>query len=105
MSKKFLLISQVFYPDQVSTANLFTNLCSVLAEDKIEVEVWSAHPSYTELKRQPANLLYKGIKIHYLPSTNFHKNSLPGRLFNILTFTVSAALKILFSSDKTPVWT
>lgn len=105
MSKKFILISQVFYPDQVSTANLFTNLCSVLADDKIEVEVWSAQPSYTELKRQPANLIYKGIKIHYLLSTNFQKNSLSGRLVNIFTFTLSAAFKILFSRDKTPVWT
>lgn len=105
MAKKFLLISQVFYPDQVSTANLFTNLCSVLAEDNIEVEVWSAHPSYTESKRQPVNLEYKGIKIRLLPSTNFDKNSIPGRIFNILTFTASAALRVLFSGDKTPVWT
>ena len=105
MSKKFLLISQVFYPDQVSTANFFTNLCSVLAEDNIEVEVWSAHPSYTESKRQPKTLEYKGIKIRYLSSTNFSKSSLPGRIINTLTFTVSAGLKVLFSRDKTPVWT
>ncbi len=105
MSKKFLLISQVFYPDQVSTANLFTDLCSVLAEKGIEVEVWAAHPSYTELKRQPRNLEYKGIKIHFLQSTNFSKNSLPGRILNILTFTLSAGLKMLFSRDNPPVWT
>jgi colanic acid biosynthesis glycosyl transferase WcaI len=105
MTKKFLLISQVFYPDQVSTANLFTDLCSVLAEDGIEVEVWSAHPSYTELKRQPGKMEYKGIKIHVLPSTNFHKSNLAGKILNMLTFTLSAGLKVLFSKDRTPVWT
>lgn len=105
MTKKFLLISQVFYPDQVSTGNLFTNLCSVIAGDNIEVEVWSAHPSYTESKRQPKILVYKGIKIRYLSSTNFAKSSLPGKIINTVTFTVSAGLKILFSHDKTPVWT
>lgn len=105
MTKKFLLISQVFYPDQVSTANLFTNLCALLVDENIEVEVWSAHPSYTESERQPKKLYYKGINIHYLPSTNFNKNSLAGRFFNIVTFMISASLKLLFSTEKTPVWT
>ena len=104
MSKKFLLISQVFYPDQVSTANLFTSLCCLLAEESIDVEVWSAHPSYTELSRQPKRLYYKGINICYLPSTNFKKSSPPGRFFNILTFMISASLKLFFSKEKTPVW-
>jgi glycosyltransferase involved in cell wall biosynthesis len=104
MPKKFLLISQVFYPDQVSTANLFTGLCALLAEDEIEVEVWSGHPSYTESARQPRHLIYKGININYLPSTNFNKRSLSGRFLNILTFAVSSSLKLLFSKEKTTVW-
>ena len=104
MPKKFLLISQVFYPDKVSTANLFTGLCALLAEDKIEVEVWSAHPSYTVTARQPRQLSYKGINIYYLPSTNFNKRSLAGRFLNILTFAVSSSLKLLFSKEKTAVW-
>lgn len=104
MPDKFLLISQVFYPDQVSTANLFTNLCSVIAEDT-EVEVWSAHPSYTARVRQPAKLIYNKITIRYLPSTNFSKSSIPGRVLNELSFTVSVCVKLFFSKEKTPVWT
>jgi glycosyltransferase involved in cell wall biosynthesis len=104
MSKKFLLISQVFYPDQVSTANLFTGLCSLLVEENIEVEAWSAHPSYTNFKRQPKRILYKGVNIIYLPSTNFDKSTIAGRSVNILTFMISASLKLLFSKEKTPVW-
>lgn len=105
MTKKFLLISQVFYPDQVSTANLFTTLCTSLAERNIEVEVWAAHPSYTELTRQPSRVNYKGINIQYLSSTNFEKSSLVGRFSNILTFMISVSFKLLFSKEKTPVWT
>jgi colanic acid biosynthesis glycosyl transferase WcaI len=105
MSNKFLLISQVFYPDQVSTANLFTSLCSVIAEKNTEVEVWSAQPSYTGRIRQPAKLIYNGIKIHYLPSTNFSKNNIPGRFINVLSFTISVSIKLLFTRAKTPVWT
>lgn len=105
MSNKFLLISQVFYPDQVSTANLFTSLCSIIAENNTEVEVWSAQPSYTGRVRQPAKLNYNGIKIHYLPSTNFSKNSIPGRFINVLSFTISVSIKLIFTKAKTPVWT
>jgi colanic acid biosynthesis glycosyl transferase WcaI len=106
MSKKLLLISQVFYPDQVSTANLFTNLCTVLAkEESIEIEVWAGHPSYTESKRQPGNVNFEGVNIKYLPSSNFPKTIFIGRILNVLTFTATAGLKILFSSDKIPVWT
>jgi colanic acid biosynthesis glycosyl transferase WcaI len=104
MGKKFLLISQVFYPDQVSTANLFSTLGSALSEEGIEVEVWSAHPSYTVSERQPRKIIYKGMTIYYLPSTNFKKSSFPGRVLNILTFLFSASLKLLFSKEKVPVW-
>jgi glycosyltransferase involved in cell wall biosynthesis len=105
MSRKFLLISQVFYPDQVSTANLFTNLCSVLAKYDIEVEVWAGHPTYTESERQPRRVIHDGINIYYLPSSNFHKSSFIGRILNMISFTFSAGIKILFSNEKTPVWT
>jgi colanic acid biosynthesis glycosyl transferase WcaI len=105
MSQKFLLISQVFYPDQVSTANLFTNLCSILAEDNIQVEVWAAHPSYTKSERQPEKLVYKNINIRFLPSTNFSKRSYAGRFINELTFTVSVSFNLLFSKEQSPVWT
>lgn len=105
MPNKFFLISQVFYPDQVSTASLFTDLCSVLSGDGIEVEVWAAHPSYTNQEKQPSFLLYNGIKIKYLPSTNFRKKNLAGRIVNILTFIIFSGIKLLFSKEKTPVWT
>ncbi len=108
MKKKynFFLISQVFYPDEVSTANLFTNLCSVLAEEEhIGVQVWCAQPSYSCLKRQPKRIVYNNINISFLVSTSFKKDILLGRLLNYLTFTISVVLKLLFTKDKTPVFT
>jgi len=104
--KKFFLISQVFYPDEVSTANLFTKLSAKIAEDNhLMVDVWCAQPSYSTLKRQPRHLVYKNINITYLRSTNFKKDHFFGRLMNYLTFTISVVLKLLFSKDKTPVFT
>ncbi len=105
MSKKFFLISQVFYPDEVSTAGLFTSLCSVMAKDNLEIEVWCAQPSYSAQKRQPKQILYNGIRILYLPSTNFHKDNIAGRILNIITFSTSAFIKLLFSNGKCSVFT
>ena len=103
--KKFFLISQVFYPDEVSTANLFTILCTYLANENIEVEVWVAQPSYTNSDKKPGQLFHKGIKIRYLLSTRFHKSNLLGKLFNILSFMVSTITRLLLSKDKSPVFT
>ena len=103
--KKFFLISQVFYPDEVSTANLFTILCTHLANKNIEVEVWAAQPSYTNSDKKPGQLFHKGIKIRYLLSTRFHKSNLLGKLLNILSFMVSTITRLLLSKDKSPVFT
>lgn len=99
--KKILLISQVFYPDEVAVANLFTNLCIVLVKTgDIKINVWCAQPSYTCLKRQPNHRLYEGIDIHYLTSTNFPKDRMMGRAFNFFTFSLSVVFKLLFSGEK-----
>lgn len=105
MAKKFFLISQVFHPDEVSTANLFTNLSSVIKNDNYEVEVWCAQPSYSTQIRQSKHVLYKGISIYYLFSTNFKKEFVLGRFINTLTFISSVCFRLIFSSDKTPVFT
>ncbi len=105
MGHKVLLITQVFYPDEVSTANLFTNLCSVLVSDGVEVEVWCAHPSYSQTRRQSKKLIHNGIKIRFLVSTNFRKSSIGGRVINYLTFMLSVFIKLLFTKDKRPVMT
>ena len=48
---------------------------------------------------------YRGIEIKFLPSTRFHKSKIFGKVLNILTFTASATLRLLFSKDKSPVFT
>jgi colanic acid biosynthesis glycosyl transferase WcaI len=105
MSNKILLITQVFYPDEVSTANLFTNLCSVLVEDHIDVEVWCSQPSYTVFEKQPKRIVLNGINVFFLPSTNFPKTFFFGRLLNYFSFTISVVLKLIFSREKTIVLT
>ena len=103
--EKFFLISQVFYPDEVSTAGLFTSLASYLSEDQYDVEVWCAQPSYTHTGKQPGKITHLGMQIRYLCSTRIHKSKLWGRILNISTFMFSTVLRLLFTRDKTPVFT
>lgn len=106
MKGRFFLISQVFHPDEVSTAGLFTDLCIELARRGNEVEVWCAQPFYNVRKRQKnKRIFYKGVIINYLPSTNFRKESFPGKIVNMLTFTGSVILKLLLSGDKRIIFT
>lgn len=102
-ASRILLISQVFYPDQVAVANLLTNLCRKLAAKGLDIEVWSAQPSYTSTERQPHSRVLDEIKIYYLRSTSFHKDNMTGRFINYFTYFVSVIFRLLFSQDKTPV--
>lgn len=101
--QKVLIISQVFYPDEVAVANLFTNLCSALVRSGLEIEVWCAQPSYTCTQKQPKSRVYNGIKIHYLKSTQFPKDTLPGRILSFFTFSMSVTGKLFFSKERTQV--
>ncbi len=105
MKNRLLLITQVFYPDEVSTANLFTNLCSVLVKEGVEVEVWCAQPSYTCTEKQSAKLIYNGISITFLHSTQFRKSLFTGRLLNYTTFMLSVLWKLFLTRDNKTVIT
>lgn len=99
--KRILLVSQVFYPDQVAVSNLFTKLFErIAATGQFDITVWCAQPSYTTRERQPNHRNYQGLNIYYLPSTNFKKDSLFGRLLNVATFSVSVIIKLIFSKFR-----
>jgi glycosyltransferase involved in cell wall biosynthesis len=101
--EKILLISQVFYPDEVAVANLFTDLSVALVRLGAEIDVWCAQPSYTSTERQPRHIEYKNVRIHHLLSTNFHKSNFAGRVINFLSFSLSVLVKLLFSRSKVRV--
>lgn len=106
MKKQVILISQVFYPDEVAVSNLFTKLLAQLVEcHDIEVTVWCAQPSYSTREKQPRFKEYKGIKIFYLKSTNFPKESFMGRLVNMLTFSISVIFKLIMNRKRFPIIT
>lgn len=103
--KTFFFVSQVFYPDEVATASLFTDLCIELSDNNIDVIVWCSQPTYTAFEKQPKLLEYKGISITYLNGTNYRKDNILGRIINYTSFSFFLFLKLILSRDKTPVFT
>jgi len=99
-NSRLLLVTQVFYPDEVSTANLFTDLCIELKNtNHIEIDVWCAQPSYSTFERQKPLVSFNNINIYYLPSTNFSKSHKIGRIINYFTFAISVFFKFIFKKD------
>lgn len=102
-NNKVLLISLVFYPDEVAVANLFTNLCSVLSQSGMEIEVWCSQPNYTSRAKQPKIAYYNGVEIHYLNSITPSKDRLFGRLVYYISFSIAVVFKLLFSQNRSTV--
>ena len=90
MKTEFLLITQVFYPDETATASILTDIAVELAKKTgIKVRVWCGQPSYSTTKRQKRTVQHNNISIRYMSGTNFQKGNIAGRLLNYLTFSLS----------------
>jgi glycosyltransferase involved in cell wall biosynthesis len=99
-----LVISQLFYPELISSGQTVTELCEALSDQGEQIEVWCAQPTLIEHSATvPQVLSYHGIQIYRVWSTRFPKLSLLGKLLNHLSFSVSVCLKLLAYRPKTPV--
>lgn len=90
MTKKRLwIVSELFYPEQTSTGYFLTKIATGLAA-RWDVHAVAAQPTYSERGIiAPRREDYEGIVIHRLASTRLNKDSLPLRLVNFLTFSLS----------------
>ena len=101
---RFVLINRFFWPDESATSLLLTDLAEDLAKRGHEVVVLTSRQLYNH---PGANLLsfedWQGIQIRRLFSTSFGRDTLTGRVIDIVTFrwSVVAEKKRLFPPD---VW-
>ncbi|MFT5170723.1 MAG: glycosyltransferase involved in cell wall biosynthesis, partial [Candidatus Marinamargulisbacteria bacterium] len=100
---ELLLISQLFYPELVSTGQTLTEICEVLSEKGVKIEVLCGHPTLVSQKRVKRKMTYKGITIKRVFSTRFPKIFFWGKLINHITFTVSIFLRLLFAKKNRPI--
>jgi glycosyltransferase involved in cell wall biosynthesis len=87
---KITLVTEYFYPEEASTAQLLTSLATGLQGD-FDVSVLTGRPNYhpgDETEVVSARETYDGVRIERLPATRLSKDTLAYRVVNWLTFTI-----------------
>jgi hypothetical protein len=99
---RFLIITQVFYPDTVSVSQHISDLAFKLVEDGHFVTVFSSLYPYEE-----KNSIYKskdfikGVKIERLYQSSFGKKNIFTRILDFFTFYCAITFKLFFlNRDK-----
>lgn len=97
------VVSELYYPEETSTGYFLTGIAEGLA-DRFEVGVVCSPPTYSERAVKTARReVRRGVAIRRTRSTTFDKDWLPGRLLNMLTFTlgvVAFALRHFRRGDR-----
>lgn len=98
------VVSQLFYPEMVSSGQALTELVEELSSYGLKIKVISSQPTILKDSRVvPKVIDYKGIKIIRTWSTRFPKLSFLGKLLNLTTFFISATAEIMFKDRKVPL--
>lgn len=95
MADRVTLLTQYFYPDTGAVPQLLEELVVGLRSRGLDVQVYTAQPSYTARSRQPRRELYKGVRIRRIFSTGISRHAPGARLLNGLTFAFAVAVRLL----------
>ena len=103
--KSVTLITEYFYPEEASTAQLLTSLATGLQGD-FDVSVITGRPNYhpgDETESVPAQETHEGISIERLPATRLDKDTLAYRVLNWITFCLLVFWRLVRSRRKDEV--
>lgn len=93
---KYLIITQVFYPDTVSVSQHLSDLAFELAKQGNKVTVVTSRYPYEEKSlKYPAFENIRGVEIHRLSQTAFGKKKTLFRLLDFFSFYLNSSLKLL----------
>ena len=99
------LITEYFYPEEVSTAQLLTSLATGL-QGEFDVSVLTGRPNYhpgDETGSVPSREDHEGVSIERLPATRLDKDTPPLRVVNWLTFTLLVCWRLVRTRDSDDV--
>lgn len=98
-----LLISQIFYPEMISTGQVLTELAEALADLGVELEVWCGPPTLVDRTcRVPRRLDYRGIAVRRVRGTRLPKIRLWGKVLNQLSYLVGVSVLWLCDRSRRP---
>ena len=99
------LITEYFYPEEASTAQLLTSLATGLQGD-FNVSVLTGRPNYhpgDETESVPSREDHEGVSIERLPATRLDKDTLPYRVINWVTFTLLVFWRLIRTRESDEV--
>jgi glycosyltransferase involved in cell wall biosynthesis len=95
VANRLWFVSELYYPEEVSTGYYVTKTAEGLAVDR-PVEAICAQPTYAARgTRAPRNEVHRNVRIHRCRTTTLDKDNSLFRLVNLLTVTVSFFVEIL----------
>ncbi len=98
------IVSQLFYPEMVSSGQALTELAEELTSYGLKIKVIASQPTILDnSKVVPNRIDYKGIYILRTWSTRFPKLSFIGKFVNLITFFITASFDILINDRKVPL--
>ncbi len=97
LPRRIVVISQLFYPEMVSTGQTLTELIEALARRGLDITVIASQPTVIPGSPKVARRIeHAGITILRTWSTRLPKKSTVGKLLNLLTFFLSAIWEVLW---------
>jgi putative colanic acid biosynthesis glycosyltransferase WcaI len=97
MPMRISVLTQVYWPDDVSTAQHLVDLCEELVGHDAEVEVIASYRKYEDRSvKFPLREIRNGVKIRRLRDTGFGKKTMPGRILDFASYNFLLFFKILF---------
>jgi glycosyltransferase involved in cell wall biosynthesis len=93
------IISELFYPDEVSTAQILTDVAKKIAKDE-KVAVLAGPIGYEKSYDTNNFELSDSIKIHRVSLPEFDKNNLIERVLKLLLLTAKMSFFMLFNIKK-----
>lgn len=89
---RIFVVSELFYPEETSTGYFVTRIAEGMARDA-RVTAICSKPTYSERSVEVlARETHNDVEILRVRSTRLNKDNLFGRLINLVTFTISAAV-------------
>lgn len=96
--RKVVVISQLFYPEMVSTGQTLTELIEELAGRGLDITVIASQPTVIPgTPKVPRRIVHANITILRTWSTRFPKKKTWGKLMNLVTFFFSAIWEVLMN--------
>lgn len=93
------IVSEVFFPDEVSTALIMTEIAEEYAK-KSKIGVICGPGGYEKTYQPGQRMLDDNIKIYRVNVADFNKNQLLSRVFRLLILTVKLTVSILRNVKK-----